>query len=269
MPEPEPTKEELRALALRALWKALERDPRQTTTAVSFPDGLRTYLDVGSLLPESPEAEDVGEIDLGEVAVEVETIWSVSSDDQGAESYEAYDLGDDFVYVAYSLTEIETGTLQIAVPKRLKEQELAAMRSGLLRSQLLTPDFAWQPTGVSGFDLERADSLRTIASALDRPGFGKHVIEEMCGGDWEIDGGDEEAASVVDSVEGLEALWITAVRCEPPGDSLPPGFALLVGHPRAFEDWLKGASVRWADTGDPLSPDEVRALRLTCLFLDA
>jgi hypothetical protein len=35
-----------------------------------------------------------------------------------AADQEAFDLGDDFFYVAYTLTEIEHGTLQTAIPKR-------------------------------------------------------------------------------------------------------------------------------------------------------
>ena len=85
----------------------------------------------------------------------------------------------------------------------------------------------------------------------------------------ELDGGKEGQASTAEYVEGLEELWNTAVRCVPASESLPPAFGLLVGHPRAFEGWLEGVSVRWADTGDVLTADQVRALRLTCLFLDA
>jgi hypothetical protein len=144
MPERESTTEEVRGIALRALWRALGRDPSQPATAVDFPEGVTDYLDVADLLPECEEAQDIGAVSLEDVAVEVRTIWSVSNDDQGAEYQEAFDLGDDFVYVAHTLTEIEHGTLQKAIPKRLAEEEFAKMRSDLHGAPLLDRDFGFQ-----------------------------------------------------------------------------------------------------------------------------
>ncbi len=268
MPNREPSTEELRALALRALWGALGRDPAKTTNLIEFPEGLTQYLVVAELLPDDPLAQEVLEIDLADIALEVRTIWSVSSRNS-AEYREAFDLGDDFYYVAYTLTEVEHGTLKSAVPKRLAEQEFAEMQSELPDAQLLTPDFEWQPTIVDGLDLKRADSLRTIASALDKPGFARHVVEKIYGAPWLTEGELVTETWEADSTKALRELWRSAVRCDPPRQRLPPGFTLLAERSGQFEMWLGRASVHWADTGKRLDGKEAEALRRTCLFLAA
>ena len=266
MSELEPTPADLRELAIRALWRALGRNPAQTRRVVEFPKGLTQYLNVEEMLPESQLAQAVSEIELADVALRVRTIWFVSGS-HSAEVTEALDLGDDFYYVSHTLNEVEHGALQKAVPKRLAEQKFAEMSWELFDAFAFHPVFGYHPTDVCGPDLSLPESLRTFTSALNRPGFARHVVEEIYGAPWPSEQTPQEVLWEAKSTKALREFWKTAVRCEPQRHRLPPGFRFLEERSEPFEKWLAGARVYWADTAKRLDAEETNALRLTCLFL--
>ena len=265
MAKRKPKKEVLRALVLRALWSALGCDPATTKKPVNFAEPPSCYLDVASLLPEDPLAQDLLEVDLNEIAVEVRTIWSISNDDS-AEYEEAFDFGDDFYYVAYTLTEQTHGRFHTAIPKQLAEPEFAKLRLHLGSADLLSMG-GWQPTAVEVLDLLRPDSLRMMALALDQDGFAQHVVETMYGAPWVSGATPSVETETAKGTKILQRLWQAAVRSEPPRRSLPPGFLLLAERSQPFDQWLGQVSVHWVDTGNRLDAKEAEALRWTCLFL--
>jgi len=255
---------------VRALWRALGVEASKATEPVSFPDGLSTYsLQVAEWLPDDPVAQEIGEMDINDLALDSKGIWEVSHDDRGAEGVEALDLGDDHLYTAYSLNEVEHGTLRTAIPKRLRERQFRSISMQFARAQLLTSDFGWLPTGVHVHALERPEAIRMVLHALRGDGFARHVVESMYRCPWQAAPGADEDDDIEEASDKkrLQELWKAAVVCTPPCRRLPPGFAALVGRSREFEAWLERTAVHWADTRDRLDEKQAEALRMACLFL--